>query len=56
MMLVKVGSLKIEGKEEAMFSKGLKLKSHHKTTDNSQAGVDTGKSKKPVHRSKRGYR
>lgn len=47
MMLVKVGSLKIENKEEVIFSKGSKSKPHCKTKDNSQARGDTDKSKKP---------
>lgn len=47
MMLIKVGSLKIKDKEEAMFSKDSKSKLHHKHEGNSQAGGETKKGRRP---------
>lgn len=48
MMLIKVGSLKIKDKKEAMLSKDSKSKWSHKYEGNSQVGGETNKSKKPT--------
>ena len=46
MTLIKIGSLKIEDKEEPMFSRGSKSKSHHRYKGNPKDGGENNKGEK----------